>query len=149
MSKEPLTCNGNKALDNIALFKTIRDTEFKSRSGNKKAGTKSALKAVCFVLATYRNNVTAQCNPTIKTIAKGAGCSSDTARRAIDELAKIGFIIKMNMGARGSRENNHYYFVCDFHILVSMHTDGDHEISKVSEYDYVYEAIKFFTRYLN
>lgn len=154
MSKKCLTQNGNPALNNLALYNHIRDFDFKSPEfGNHKkrnrAGSKAAIKAVCFVLATFRNNVTGQCNPDMRTIAEKSCVSLDTVRRTLDDLERRGFIIKINHGLIGSRERNHYYFTCDIERLREMFEYENCEIEKTSEYEYVEEVISHYDRYLN
>ncbi len=91
----------------------------------------------------------AQCNPDIRSIGSGASCSTDTARRSINELIERGIIFKINFGNVGSRTRNHYYFYWDMYRLSEMYEHDNHEMSKTSEYDYVEEVLSRNQRYLN
>lgn len=138
------TNNGNKALDNIALFKYIRDLDLRihsKKTANGKVTSKTAMKAVLFTLATYRNNTTGQCNPDMRTIGENSGCSRDTVSRSISELINRKVLIKINMGYTGSNTRNRYYFAYDMKDLKDMFEDCDHEIHKSSELEPVEEAI--------
>lgn len=152
-AKECLTNNGNPALNNLELYKHIRDFDFKTPvfgEHKKRSGSKSSLKSVCFVLATYRNNTTGQCNPDMRTIAEKANVSLDTARRAIDELEARGFIIKINHGETGSRERNHYYFTRDIDRLREMFEYENHEIEKSIEAEYVEDVMhQYYAKYFD
>lgn len=142
--KEIHTGNGNQALNNLDLYRHIRDYEFPdlpNKNKTNKAQSKLKLKAVLFTLATYRNNVTAQCNPDQRTIAENCGCSKDTVRRSINELVERGFIVIINLAPTGSNTRNRYYFRYDMTDLKSMFDDYDHELHKTNECDYIEEAI--------
>lgn len=132
--KDIYTGNGNLALNNLDLFKYIRDLRF------TKAQT-IGLKSILFTLATYRNNTTGQCNPDQRSIADGAGCTRNTVIRNIKSLIRMKILLMVNLGLTGSNTKNHYYFCYDMCDLKEMFNDSDHELHKTNEYEYIKEAI--------
>ncbi len=126
--------NGNLALNNLDLFKSIRELRFvKAQS--------LGLKSILFTLATYRNNTTGQCNPDQRSIAEGAGCTRNTVGRSIKALIKMKVLLIVNLGMTGSNTRNRYYFWYDMCDLKQMFNDSDHELHKTNEPEYIEEAI--------
>ena len=148
MPKDIYTGNGNLALNNLDLIRHIRDYEFEDLPNNNKTNksqSKLKLKAVCYTLAAYRNNVTGQCNPDQRSLASNCGCSKDTIRRSLNELINRDFIISVNLSRIGSNVKNRYYFRYDANDLEQMFNDSDHEMYKTDEYEFVEDAIYQFT----
>ena len=134
-SQEVYTGNGNQALNNLELYKAIREFRF-NRSNT------TGLKSILFTLATYRNNVTGQCNPDQRSIADGSGCTRNTVIRNIKILVKCKVLIIVNLGSIGSNTKNRYYFCYDLETLKQMFDDYDHELHKTNEPEYIEEAIR-------
>lgn len=144
-----LSNQGNLVLNNIDLFKYIRETDFKEYYSDSsiRSGSKSSIKSVAYTIATFRNNTTSQCNPGLLTIAKGSGISIDSARRSINFLEDIYFIIKV--GNKKVTNSNRYYFVYDIQTLIEMYSADNHEMSKTIEYEYVESAILKYHKIAN
>lgn len=134
LPKEVLTNNGNPALNNIELYQLIRDSNLK----------RPPLKSICYTLATYRNNATGQCNPDMRSIANGAGCTKNTVIRCLKELANLRALIILNDDPTDGITRNRYYFTLDMPRLKEMFNHDDHEIEKSCEYEYVEEAIYIY-----
>jgi len=135
MPNEVFTVSGNTALNNLELYKYIRDLKFtKSNS--------ATLKSILFTLVTYRNNTTGQCNPSQISIASGAGCTSRTVTTRIKELVASKILILINLGLIGSNTRNRYYFYYDLETLEEMFNNDDHELHKTNEFEYIEEAIR-------
>jgi len=139
------TNNGNAALDNIALFRKIAHLDLKISFKNDQGKLKSrtALKSILFVLATFRNNTTSQCNPDTRTIADLAGCSRDTVNRSLNTLIEHGILIKISSPV-GSNVKNKYYFCLDMPDLIGIFEDDEHEIHNTPEGESVEEAIEIY-----
>ena len=73
------------------------------------------------------------CCPSMRTIAKSVGCSVNTARSAVDELVRRGFIRKVptyqQISKSKNRQSNNTYYVLDLPPLPREST----EESRVSE----------------
>ncbi len=132
---KPVTTNlGNTALNNICLSHYIRNYGF----------DKPSLSAVCYTIASYRNNTTSLCSPGSQAIAHGAGCTKRTVERALEFLVLNKVLIIVNNSVRDGKTTNKYYFTYDMETLQEMVADTDHEIHKTNEIDDVKLAFHFY-----
>lgn len=69
----------------------------------------AAHKAIMWVLESYITNAKQAAFPSLNTLAKQAGLSRSTVKRALKELSESN-IVRWQQSPRGDQMVNHYYF---------------------------------------
>jgi Helix-turn-helix domain len=68
-------------------------------------------KIVLWRLALHRNMETGRCDPARSTLAKGAGVSIDTVKRAITKAEQLGLLAIKRTSSGRHHDHNHYQFL--------------------------------------
>ena len=89
----------------------------------------------CYLLC--RTGQKDNCWPSMRTIAKSVGCSVNTARSAVDELARRGFIRKVptyqQINESRNRQCNNTYYVLDLPPLPDRSEERAAQVEQYAE----------------